>query len=84
MSKYGPEIIEKLESMSKDMRKMTSETELQLKHLNDFGELTNIFSPENIQEFISIVEDIKNSEGIIDKDEKEIVKRVENLRNKVR
>lgn len=81
MSKYGPEIIEKLESMIKDTKEMNAGIKLGVKQLNDLDELLNIFSPENIQEYLSILNDIKNSEGTIDK---EVYKRVENLRNKVR
>lgn len=81
MSKYGPEIIEKLESMVKDTKELNEGIRLGVKQINDLDELINIFSTENIEEFMSIVNDIKNSEGTIDK---EIYKRVEILRNKVR
>lgn len=81
MSKYGPEIIDNLESMIKDTKEMNAGIKLGVKQLNDLDELLNIFSSENIQEYLSILNDIKNSEGTIDK---EIYKRVENLRNKVR
>lgn len=81
MSKYGPEIIEKLESMVKDTKELNEGIKLGVKQINDLDELINIFSTENIEEFMSIVNDIKNSEGTIDK---EIYKRVEILRNKVR
>lgn len=81
MSKYAQEIIDNLEAIIKDTKEMNAEIKLGVKQINDLEELTNIFSPENIQEFLSIIEYIKNSEGTLDK---EIYKRVENLRNKVR